>query len=457
MSTSGITFSGLASGLDTQAIIQALLAFEQRPIDALQNKKRALQSQLSLYGDFESKLKDLRDAAADIRKSTNFLEFKATTDRPEFLTASASASAIAGSYNVDVVALARAQSNQSGSYASDTDQLITAGAGSKLAFTVNGETTFDIDLSNATYSLQDVATAINAADEGVSAQVVKVDDGDYRLVVTGQLGEDAAFTVQGVGSADVVALGSGLSAGALQTAQDAELTINGLTIKRATNSISDAIQGVTLDLAAESQGTITQLTVTPDATATAGKVKSFVDKYNAVVDFVQAQNQLDGNGKPSSALFGDSTLRSVQSALRGILGSQVTTGNQSYELLAQVGIDSDRNGRLTFNQGEFETAVAADQGAVKALFTEAQTGIAARLYTQTDDYLDTVDGLLVARKNGFNDRIKDTDKQIQAGQARLARTQASLEQKYAALESLLGQLQSQGAALNGFSVPTTRK
>ena len=97
MSASGITFGGLASGLDTQAIITALLAVERRPIQALESKKQGLQDQARLFGDLRSNLESLRDAANDIRQSINLLEFKASVDREDFLTASAGSGAIAGS------------------------------------------------------------------------------------------------------------------------------------------------------------------------------------------------------------------------------------------------------------------------------------------------------------------------------------------------------------------------
>jgi len=456
MSTSGIVFSGLASGLDTQAIISALLAIERRPVQALQTKKASLQKQLGLFGDFESKLTALRDAADTVRKASNFLEFKADLDRTDLLNASASPSAVPGSYALVVNQLARAQSNQSGSYASDTTQLIQGSATSKLQFTINGTTTIDVDLTNASNSLQEVATQINsAAGQAITAQVMKVADSDYRLVVTGDQGAAASFTVAGSGQQDVIDLGNALNTNSLRSAQDASVDINGLTISRSTNSFSDAIPGVTLDLVSQNSTQTTQLTVSPDATATADKVKKFVDAYNAVVDFVEAQGALDEDGKPKSELFGDSTLRTIRSSLRSTIGGDAQTSNAAYTLFSQVGIDADRNGRLTFTQTEFEAAVAADKNAVEELFSGTTNGIASLVYTQTDDYLDTVDGLLVSRKNGFNTRIQDADRQIETAQRRLAATQISLERKFSNLEVLMNQLQGQGAALGGI-LPVSR-
>ena len=447
MSTNGIVFSGLASGLDTQAIISALLQIEQRPIQALESKKSTLQTQLRLFGDLESRLKDLQDSADDVRQSTNFLEFAATLDRETSLTASASPDAIAGTYTLSVDQLARGQTSQSGSYAESTTTAVS-GTGT-LTFTVDGES-FDVDLEDAT--LSDVATAINAAGEDVSAQVVQVSSGDYRLLVTGDLGSDSAFTVSGSGGATTLA--GELTANTLQSAQDSLVTINGLQVTRSTNSITDAIQGVTLDLVAEDTGGATSLlSVSADSSATADKVKSFVDKYNSFIDFVEAQGELDSEGKPKSELFGDVTLRTVRSTLRSITGGDAQTGNQAYTLLSQVGITAEQNGKLTFSRSEFEEAVAADEDAVEELFA-GTNGIATQLYTQVDSYLDTVDGLLVSRKNGFNTRIRDADRQIEQAERRLQDFQVSLERKYANLEVLMGRLQNQGATLGGLRAPS---
>ena len=465
MSTAGITFGGLASGLDTQAIISALLAVEQRPILALEDRKESLQDQVRLFGDLRSKLESLRDASNDVRQSLSLLEFKASVDREDYLTASAGNGAIAGSYDITVNQLARAQSNQSASYTSDTASVVTGGPSVVLKFTVDGNTV-DVPLPNASNSLQDIATAINSVGEGISAQAVKVDDDDYRLVVSGETGEDKAFTVVGTGQVSAIAFGATLDGNVLQAAQDAKVDINGLVISRATNSISDAISGVTLNLSGANTSVTTQLTVSADGSATGEKVKKLVDSYNEIVDFVKAQGTLDEEGNAESPLFGDSTLRTIRSTLRSIAGSDALTSNSSYTLLSQIGITAEQDGKLSFDQAEFDAAIAADEDAVVELFSSSDElfptppggtlvpkGIASRIYNTVDDYLDSVDGLLVARVNGFNSRISDTDRQIENAERRLENTQAALELRFANLEILLSRLQGQGASLGSIGQP----
>jgi len=256
------------------------------------------------------------------------------------------------------------------------------------------------------------------------------------------------------GNAALDTLVTQLNAGG-QAATDAVFDLDGVQLVRSSNSVTDAVAGVTLDLrAADATKTIT-VTVSTDGEETSKTVKDFVDAYNKVVDFVAGQNVVGDKGSTSSPLFGDSTLRSIRSTLRSIVGSQVATGNDAMALFAQVGITSDRDGKLSFNQSKFEEQLGLDERATTALFAGQGTGIAVRLTAQIDVFTSTTDGLIKTRQDGFDRLIKDTQGRIDQGEQRLVRFQASLEQRFANLESLLGKLQSQGSALSSFT-PRTR-
>lgn len=456
MSTAGIQFGGLASGLDTQAIISALVAIERRPIQALQQKKTTLGKQKSLYGDLRGLLDKLETAARALRTTTDFLQMKASSDTESVLTASAGAGATPGSYRVRVDALARAQVNSSSGSAAPTTDL---GGPASLQIDVGGEThLITVDDPN----LQSIAAAINAYDDandlGVRADVV--DTGNtangganrWQLVVRATAtGVDGAFTIAyDDGDAAFQALMNDVGANVRTAASNAQLTIDGaIAIQRSSNQISDLFGGITLDLkSAPVPATEVTITVTPDADATAKKVQDFVDAYNKVVDFVVEQNALDAEGKAKGPLFGDSTLRSLRSSLRTIVGSEVTgTGNPAYQLLSQLGIKSDTAGKLTFERSKFEQALAADEQAVAAVFTQATGGVAVRLLGQIDAYTDSVEGLLKTRTDTYDRQVKDTQTRIDQAERRLSLFETQLEAKYANLESLLSRLQSQGSSL----------
>lgn len=456
MSSAGISFGGLASGLDTQAIISALVAVEQRPITQLETKKTALGKQKSLFGDLKGLLDKLSSAAKSLKTKSDFLTMKAASDNEDVITASASSSATPGTHTISVVKLAQARViASSGSAAPDTS--------------LGGVASFEIDiggnqhlLSVANPTLQSIAATINDAGIGVRADVVDTNNPDaskrYQLVVRAEEpGTKNTFSLSyDDGSPAFQSLIADLNAPAQQltAASDAELRVDGgVTIYRSANTVSDVIAGVTLDLKSLSKSTgpntyeAVTVTVSTDAEATSKDVQAFVDAYNKVVDFFSDQGALDSAGKAKSPLFGDSTLRSMRSSLRTILGGIVTTtGNDAYQLMSQIGITSDTAGRLTFNASKFEQGLAADETAVAAVFADSANGIAGRLITQIDVYTDSTDGLIKARNDGYDRQVQQTQRRIDDAETRLENYRKSLQTKYANLESLLTKLQSQGSA-----------
>ena len=455
MSSAGISFGGLASGLDTQAIIKALVAVEERPIFALERTKTSLGKQKGLFGNLSTLLDTLTESAKALKTTADFLQMKASTSNEDILTATASSTATPGTYGVTVHALAKGQIN-------------TAGAASASAGIANttSPVSFSIDIDGTSHfisannDLNSIASAINSdaglTEDGVKAEVVDTGSGApagerYQLVIRGENpGSENSFTITyddgGAGFQDFVdTLTTNIT-----PAEDAEIEVNGLTIYRSSNTIADLFGGLTLDLKSIDAGEEVTITVATDGEETSAKVKELVDAYNAVVDFFEAQNALDEEGKATSPIFGDTTMRSIRGSLRGIVGGSVSgTGNEAFQLLSQIGIKADTKGKLEFNQSKFEEALAEDENAVSALFSDSSTGIAARLEDQIDLYTDSIDGLLKTRNDGFDRRIKQTTTQIENAERRLVRYQEQLTVKYANLETLLSRLQGQGSAVNG--------
>jgi len=452
MSSAGISFGGLASGLDTKAIISALTAIERRPITALETKKTSLGKQKSLFGDLGTLLDKLTTAAKALKTTSDFLQMKATSSDEDLLTVSASNTATPGSYEVKVLSLAHAKVSHSSGSASPTANL---GGPASLQIDVDGNTHI-IAINSPT--LDSIAAAINDQDIGVSASVV--DTGNpanngsqrYQLVLRATTsGTEGDFSVSyddGDTAFQNLIADFAVPANTI-AASNASIELGGITIQRSSNSISDVIPGVTLDLRSADAGKTVQVTIATDAEATSKKVQGFVDAYNAIVDFIAGQNVVDTAGKTSSPLFGDSLLRSVRTNLRNIAGALVgDTGNGSYQLLSQVGIKSDTAGKLTFDSAKFGEALAADETAVAAIFTNPTTGLMSRIVDQVKVYTDSVDGLFKSRSESFDRQVKDTQRRIDDAERRLTAFTAQLETKYANLESLLGKLQSQGNSLS---------
>lgn len=450
MSTAGISFGGLASGLDTKAIISALTALEQRPIAALETKKTKLNKQKSLFGDLGKLLDKLAKSAQALKTTSDFLQFKAASSDEDILTASASSLATAGTHDVKVLDLATAQINHSTGQA---DRSTTFGGPASLQIDVDGNTYF---VAVTTPTLDSIATAINDQEIGVRADVVDTGNPDaskrYQLVLRAEAaGSAGAFSLTYDDGDPAFASLVGDLNGNQAGGTDARVEIDGIEFYRPTNSISDAIPGVTLDLRSFDPATTVKVTIATDTEEIGKKVQEFVDAYNAIVDFVAGQNVVDSEGKTSSPLFGDSLLRSVRSSLRGIAGGLVTdTGNQAYQLFAQIGIKSDKDGKLTLDSTKFGEALAADEAAVTALFTNPTSGLANRFIDQLEVYTDSVDGLFKSRNESFDRQVKDTQRRIDDGERRLTLFTQQLETKYANLESLLAKLQGQGSSLSSF-------
>ncbi|MFQ5507224.1 MAG: flagellar filament capping protein FliD [Planctomycetota bacterium] len=439
-------------------------------IGLLKNRKATFKTQKDLFSDLQAKMEAFKDAANAIRKSSSFLDFKASTDNEGYLTASASSSATAGTHVIDVNTLAKAEVSSSAGYA-DKD---TTGHGTGiLQITVGGSTT-NINITSSNNTLDGIAAAINAED-GLDVTATVMNTGDpatpYKLVLSADnMGTAGAFTV-GTDAADptLTAFASSIDSNEDVAGTDAVFTVNNIQITRSSNTISDVIPGVTLTLTGvhpSTGNTTTTLTISTDGTATAEKVKKFVDTYNEIVDFVNKQNEVTINDSGSSLfasgdnneprvkanpLIGDSTLRTIQRTLRGIMGSSVDTGDQSYALLAQVGIDSDRDGKLTFNQSEFEEALPLGEAAIKDLFTKTGEGIADRVFDQLETFTDSIDGIVKTRIDGIDRNNQDIDRQIARLEERLERFEQRLVDQFTTMELTLARLQQQAGSLIGLT------
>lgn len=458
MSTAGISFGGLASGLDTKAIISALVAVERNPILQLQKKESDLKQQKSLFGDLDGLLDKLTDSVRKLKTTSSFLQMSATSSNEDILTASASSTATPGTYDVRVLALASGQINTAGA-ASASDPIANTNASVSLQMDAGGQTYF----ITADNNLNAIAAAINDETENSGVRAEVIDTGEtnpdpsqrYQLVIRSEEpGTQSSFSLSyddgGLGFQDLV---NTLNDPANVTAaSDAQVEINGVVAYRSTNTITDLYGGITLDLKSvpDPQETVT-ITVATNGEETSETIKELVEAYNEIVDFFEAQNKVDEEGNASGPLFGDTTLRSIRTSLRGIVGGSFNTGNEAYQLLSQIGITADTNGKLEFNQEEFEEALAEDETAVTALFTDSTFGLSKRLEDQIDLYTDSVDGLIKTRTEGFDRRIKQTKDRIEDGERRLTLYEERLTLKYANLETLLTRLQGQGSSVGNIA------
>jgi flagellar hook-associated protein 2 len=490
MSGNGISISGLGSGLDTQKIIQQLVALERLPIDALGDKKKGVQSKLSTLGTLQGLVKDLQAKAKVLGKKNQFLSFNVAPSEEGVATFSATGSAVAGSHTLKVVRLAGVDRWAFDGVASRTADLATA-AGQQISFDVNG-TNYSVTLQQDQSSLDEIATAINnLASEDVSASVVNTGTTSapsFKLVVTSNAsGEDfritnLASTVAGltIDATGPDGDGNAGSADNITVGNNAIADIDGLRIERDSNEFTDVITGVDITTTAADATKTISFTVEADHDAIKKKIKDLVDSYNKVASFMRTQNTYSKDAGPGGDLFGDPILDQVRSridqALFGVDLDAVAADTEGYSTLSLVGIKKQSDGSLLIDDSVLDEKLGDDIDLFSDLFvdsdgfdnggvtsstpgyyddTTADSGLAASLERAVDRLFGSVDGpngsvvkgVFDTRKDTYNSDIRRFEQQIDSKQNYIDQFEQNLVQRFAKLEELIGSLNSQGASL----------
>jgi len=479
-----IQFSGLASGLDTQSIISAVLNVERVPINQLEAQKSGEQAKLSLFGTLEGHVQALRDKAEELSTRAGLESFTVSSSAEGFAAIEATGSPATGGHTLDVEQLAQVARIALHGSTAITDPDASLGAG-QVSFEVGG-TAYAVDVDAGSSSLDDIAAAINAdadASAVVTASVVNVgaeDSPDYQLVLTGsESGSANAISNLGV---TVAGLDSSQT---LQTAQNARIVIDGLAVERSTNVFEDVVDGLKITAQAETSSTIS-FTSEVDTEGIKTKLRELVDAYNEIVDFVNEQNEFSEDDGPGGELFGDSALRSLRSSLSQALFdvdvADVVADTEGFSTLSLVGIDVESDGRLSLDESQVDEKLAQDLDAFIDFFvdtdgfdnggaavntsayfedTTADSGVFATLYRKIDEIVEdrvladgsSVKGLFGRREDTLNDAIERIDDRIETLEQRLLDTEERLVAQFTALEEVLAGLNAQGASLSAIFQP----
>jgi flagellar hook-associated protein 2 len=443
---------GLASGLDTSSIIDNLIALESRPINLLKERQSAVNTQISRIADLRSKLSDLTSAAKSLGTSGAVATTVSSTQTGfEAITGSG---AVAGRHTVKVDALATAAAGRSQGFASATAPV----RGGSLALNVQG-TAYNLTISDGA-TLADVAFQIRQSGAPVSATVVSNGTQYFLSVMNNETGypitgvpADALSMTETVTGVLGQSLSDGINPLVVQDAANASLTVDGLAMTRKTNSVSDVIPGVTLNLKAINT-TAETLVVSNNVEGTKTNLTKFVDAYNAILKLVQGNLATSAGADRSTNLSGDPTVRSLQGNLQRLMTTVVGTGN--IRSLADVGIKSGRDGSLTLDSATLTKAMGADANAVNALFSTATTGLAAVTESTINRYGNFVDGLLTSRSKGLQSTVKKMDEQIAAMQLRIDSKKTALINQFMEMEKIVSTLKSTGNFLTQMSNSTSK-
>lgn len=432
-----ITFGGLATGLNTTSIIDELVKVERRPITLLQQQQVTIEEKIDLYQQLSGKIGALKTAVTKLSTASSFFIKTAKSSNENVLVATSSSNADVANHSIIVNRLARASTLASTTF--NDANITTVGTGT-LAITV-GATTTNITVGSTNNTLEGLRDAINDADVDVTASIVTVNAGptpSYRLVVSGK----------STGLANAVSISAaGLSGGTApgftttQTADDADLMVDGIAIARATNVVSDVVTGITLDLKSASPGTENQVTVNNDNEAIEEQLADFVAKYNEVMTFIADQTKYDSATEQGGPLIGDSTLRTLRRMLQSVITTPVA-GLPS--ILGEIGIATQKDGTLSVNSSKLSDALANNLDGVSNLFLAAVNGLGKAVINYSENAIRLGDGILSARIDGAQDEINKIEDRIAAKEDQLDRFEQDLIRKFTALETLVSQINTQG-------------
>ena len=390
--TPGISASSI---LDVNSIVSQLMTVEQRPLLALARKEASYQAQLSAYGSIKGALSSFQSAVSGLSNASRFQGLTATSSDTSIITASAASSAVAGAYSIDAItSLAQAQKLAAAGQASSTAAIgtgtltfdfgtISGGTFSSVTgkytgatFTSSGAGTKTVTIDATNNSLQGIRDAINAAKIGVTATIVN--DGGaspYRLALSSDsIGKTNSIKISVAGDASLSSLlahdpgnDTGQSLAETVTAQNAEFKVNGISVSKASNTISDVIQGVTLNLQ-KTTATPVNLTVSRDSTSIKTAVESFVKAYNDLNKVLKDVSAYDPATKKGAVLLGDSTVRMLQTQIRSALGTPVSNTGGSLSTLSQIGVSFQKDGSLVLDTGKLSSAISNYPNDIASLF-----------------------------------------------------------------------------------------
>ena len=381
MTTGTLSSAGIGSGLNVTSLVSQLMATQQQPLLNLQTQQATYQAEISAYGSLAGTLSTLQTDASNLSSANLYSAYTATASASGFFTSSANATASAGSYGLAITNLAQANKLASNTHYASTSTTVGSGtvtfqfgtttAGSPPTFSpsaTQGAQTLTID--SAHNSLAGISAAINSANVGVTASVAN-DGSGYRLVLTSN-NSGAANSLKVSTTGSLSALSYDPTAGSNSMTQtvagkDAMFTLDGMAMTSASNTVTNAIQGVSLTL---TQPTTTPLTLTVAANTALiqSAVQSFVTDYNAAQASIKSLTAYNATTKTAAILTGDSTVMSVQTQLRAILNTPLSTAGGGLNNLADVGITFNKDGTLALNTATLGSVLADPSKNIATLF-----------------------------------------------------------------------------------------
>lgn len=448
-----ITSLGVGSGLDLTGLLDQLQEAERGKLVPITRQKEQQQAKISAFGQLQTSLNGFQDALAKINDPKLYQSLSANV-RGDAIKATTSASALPGSYRVEVAQLAT-----SGTLAStrvtDRDTALDLQGATAIRLEFGGADAVDIDIAPGS-SLSAIRDAINA-NKGAGVNATIINDGEgYRLALSSKnTGADASIAsfsfVDTSQSPEVTVAGPfGEDAATKRSGENAALTVNGIAISSAKNQIEGAIQGVTLNLAelsiAEGETATSTITVERDTLKQREAINDFVKAFNDLKGTIGKLTSFTGDSETAGELVGDNTVRTIEGRLRSVLTSGIEGGELS--TLSQLGITLQRDGKLEVDNAKLNDLVANNPQALSGFFAGDTTanGMAGKLNTTVEQMLGN-NGVVKLAISGAENRVKSLDERFERMEVTIERTISRYRSQFGQLDAMIAQMNSMSSYL----------
>jgi len=454
-----ISSLGIGSGLDLNGLLDKLSKAEQQRLTPYTTQQTSYNAQLTAYGTLKGSLEKFDNLSKELAKPTFFNN--TTASKHDQFAITTTDKAVAGNYSVEVLKLAQPQTLTTQAPVTDqTEKLGTAGSSDRSISITAGTPpkNVNIPLSDDQTSLVEMRDAINNAKAGVNASIMRVGDNDYQLALSSTTtGEKNTISVQ-VNNDDKLGAILNYDPTAKSNAmkqtvagQDAEVLVNGTKIKRSTNSIADALQGVTIDLKTTTKKDEPQnLVISTDKTGTADKIKEWVDNYNSLLDTFNSLTKYtpvktgEAQNAKNGALLGDNTLRGIQSSIKSALSA--AQDNPDLKGLGNLGISTNtKTGKLEIDSTKLNKAIDEKPTQVANFFAGngTDTGMATEIHNEIQSYI-KAGGIIENSTKSINTNLDRLNSQITTVTASIQSTIDRYKQQFVQLDTMMSKLSGTG-------------
>ncbi|MCX6125402.1 MAG: flagellar filament capping protein FliD [Proteobacteria bacterium] len=433
----------MAGGIDPR-LVEQLVEAEKIPINAAKQRKQKFVNEKKEFDKLNTHLTELDTSLNALKSRGDFFKMKVDSSHPDIMDGICKTDALVGSYEFEVRGLARSDKQLAYGWP-DKDK--TAVGFGYLEIQRDDLESFDLPIEPGS-TLTEVAQQINEAGAGVRAMVIntKYNPDSFRLlVVSEKSGEEAKIKID----EDTTFLEFKNQV----VGQNLDVLFEDVPVTDIKNQLDELVEGVTFNIKRSEPGTRVQINITYDVDKTIEGIKSFVEKYNQISNFVHKQYQEDPQTGKRGLLSGDSSVKTVMRGLQTTLGGTKTNAGK-FQTLSDIGITTDpKSGNLKLDEAKVKSALTEDYEGVSKLFVRGKeaTGLADSMATKLKQLRDPTSGAVKSRTKALDNIIKSQDGDIERRERGAVQKEEGIRRRFASLEGQIANLQAQGSVFSGMS------